>query len=140
MTECSSSQAISKIDEIEIISRYRSLNEHGPLMYPTTPDGRYFVVKSQLWRCSNPLLGEEERVRWVKELMNARRAVKAAKNAGDPAALQAARRQVDAAKVALGERGPVWWTDGAADFNRYKALNTPYADWFAHLGDELPPA
>lgn len=25
-------------------------------MYPTTPDGRYFVVKGQLWRCTNPSL------------------------------------------------------------------------------------
>jgi hypothetical protein len=33
----------------------------------------------------------------------------------------------------LGERGPVWWTDGAPDFNRRMARNTPYADWFAAL-------
>jgi hypothetical protein len=24
------------------------------------PDGRYFVVKGRLWRCSNPALGEVE--------------------------------------------------------------------------------
>ena len=31
--------------------------------------------------------------------------------------------------VVLGERGPVWWTDGAPDFNRKLARNTPYARW-----------
>ena len=51
-------------------------------MNPTTPDGRYFVVKQQLWRCSNPALLEGDRQRWVKALMTARRAVKSAKASG----------------------------------------------------------
>ena len=46
---------------------------------------------------------------------------------------EAARRHVDAAKHALGERGPVWWTDGAEDWNRHMAKNSPYAAWFASL-------
>ena len=50
--------------------------------------------------------------------------------------LAEARRQVDAAKVALGERGPPWWTDGARDWNRYLAKNTPYAAWSAALGPD----
>ena len=50
-------------------------------------------------------------------------------------ALAAARRSVDKAKVGLGERGPVWWTDGSPDLNRHMARNTPYADWFASLGE-----
>lgn len=62
--------------------------------------------------------------------MNARRAVGQAKRSGDAAAMKAARAAVDVAKVALGERGPVWWTDGAPDFNRHIARNTPYAGWF----------
>jgi len=104
-------------------------------MNPTTPDGRYFVVKGQLWRCSNPALDEGDRQRLVNELMAARRAVKAAKASGDPAQLKAARKDVNAAKVALGERGPVWWDDGAPDFNKHKAANTPYVDWYASLGE-----
>lgn len=103
------------------------------MIYPTTPDGRYFVVKGQLWRCSNPALAEEDRQQWVNALMKARQAVKAAKRAEDAAALKAARASVNAAKIALGERGPVWWSDGAADFNRYKAVNTPYRDWYESL-------
>jgi hypothetical protein len=103
--------------------------------YPTTPDGRYFVVKGQLWRCSNPSLDAEVRERLVKQLMSARRAVRAAKAADDSVALKQARADVDAAKVALGERGAVWWNDGAADFNRYKVGNTPYRQWYeAWLG------
>jgi len=29
--------------------------------YPTTPDGRYFVVRGRLWRCTDPSLSEAER-------------------------------------------------------------------------------
>ena len=59
--------------------------------------------------------------------MNARRAVRDALKAEDREAERAARAQVHAAKVALGERGPVWWEDGAPDYNRHLVKNTPYA-------------
>lgn len=98
--------------------------------YPRTPDGRYFIVKGQLWRCSNPALAEEDRQRYVHDLMAARRGVRQAKSSQNPDALQTARAQVQAAKVALGERGEVWWTDGAPDFNQHKVENSPYAQWF----------
>ena len=101
--------------------------------YPPTPDGRYFVVAGRLWRTSNPNLAPSERQDLVNELMTARRQVGAAKKAGDAEAQRGARAAVDAAKRALGERGPVWWTDGAPDFNRRLAANTPYADWYAAL-------
>lgn len=99
--------------------------------YPVTPDGRYFVVKGRLWRCSNPGLAEVDRVRWVKALMDARRAVKRAKAGADPDAMAAARSAVNAAKVELGERGAPWWTDGAPDLNQRLIVNTPYAQWYA---------
>jgi uncharacterized protein (DUF2252 family) len=102
-------------------------------MHPTTPDGRYFVVKGRLWRCSNPDLGARERQRLVNELMDARRAVKSAKASGGPSEMKVARAAVHAAKIALGERGPVWWADGAPDFNRHNVANTPYADWYRAL-------
>ena len=105
------------------------------MKYPITSDGRYFVVRGRLWRMSNPSLAEDERESLVRDLMNARRAVKDAKQADDQAALRTARDAVDAAKVALGERGPVWWDDGQPDYNRHMAKNTPYADWFASLPD-----
>ena len=105
--------------------------------YPTTPDGRYFVVKGRLWRCSNPDLEPEARSSLVKDLMNARRAVKSALNSENEIALKAARQQVNVAKVALGERGAVWWTDGAPDLNRKLVKNTPYADWYAASSSTL---
>jgi len=43
-----------------------------------TPDGRYFVVRGRLWRRANPDLSPEKREALVRELMNARRTVKAA--------------------------------------------------------------
>jgi hypothetical protein len=96
--------------------------------HPITPDGRYFVVRGRLWRTSNPALSPEVRQTLVDQLMAARRAVRTARQAADEAAAHAA---VDVAKQGLGERGPVWWTDGAPDFNRRMARNTPYAAWFA---------
>lgn len=101
--------------------------------YPITPDGRYFVVRGRLWRTSNPGLAPNIRERLVHELMAARRAVATARRKSDEVAEAAAHVSVDRAKVALGERGPVWWNDGAPDLNRNMARTTPYADWFAGL-------
>ncbi|MGI4843654.1 MAG: hypothetical protein ACRYF7_10080 [Janthinobacterium lividum] len=101
--------------------------------YPSTPDGRYFVVAGRLWRSSNPALAPSERQQLVDALMRARRQVGLARRAGDAEAGRSARAAVDAAKRALGERGPVWWTDGAPDYNRRMVANTPYADWYAAL-------
>lgn len=104
-----------------------------PQQHPATPDGRYFVVKGRLWRTSNPALAPGERQQLVDRLMLARRQVGAALKAGDPEAERSARAEVDEVKRALGERGPVWWTDGAPDFNRRMVANTPYAAWHAAL-------
>lgn len=104
------------------------------LQYPVTPDGRYFVVRGRLWRCTDPAIPEAERERLVRALMAARRAMGSARRAADAAGSVDARAAVDAAKRALGERGPVWWNDGAPNFNRYLAKNTPYAAWFSALG------
>ena len=101
--------------------------------YPVTPDGRYFLVRGRLWRCTNPSLEPVCRERLTRELMSARRAKQAAMKAGDGDAREAARQRVDAAKTALGERGPAWWSDGSPDYNRRMAPNTPYAAWFAAL-------
>lgn len=96
----------------------------------TTPDGRYLVVEGRLWRRSNPALGEKQRALLVEALMHARRDVGRALRSGDGEAEREARARVHRAKVALGERGPPWWTDGAPDLNRHRVENTPYAAWF----------
>lgn len=103
--------------------------------YPVTPDGRYLIVRGRLWRCADPGLPPTRRAELVHDLMTARRAVRAALAQADDAALAAAREAVDRAKTALGERGPVWWSDGAPDLNRRMARNTAYADWFAAVGE-----
>lgn len=102
---------------------------------PVTPDGRYLVVRGRLWRRSDPRLSAEAYARLVAQLMRARRDVGVARRADDAAALAAARARVDAAKVALGERGPVWWGDGTPDLTRRMARTTAYATWYAALGD-----
>ncbi len=97
------------------------------MRYTVTPDGRYFIVKGRLWRMTNPALEPATRERLTKELMSARRAVGVALRRHDVPALAAARAAVHAAKIALGERGPVWWTDGAPDLNQRMLKNSPYA-------------
>lgn len=110
-------------------------------MGPVTPDGRYFIVRGRLWRCSDPSLPAGRREELVKELMAARRAKQAAMRNADDTAREAARARVDAAKHQLGERGTVWWDDGAPDYNRRMARTTPYAEWAAGLpaGQDGPP-
>ena len=101
---------------------------------PVTPDGRYIVVRGRLWRRTNPGLDDAVRERLTHELMAARREVRRARLSGDTDSEKLARQRVHAAKVALGERGPVWWADGAPDLTRQLARNTPYAAWHAALG------
>lgn len=95
----------------------------------TTPDGRCIVVKGRLWRATSPHWSAAQKSQAVSDLMAARRAA-----AGRAAALREARRRVDQAKRALGERGLVWWTDGAPDYNRRTVQRSPYAAWYAAIG------
>lgn len=116
-----------RIDRLRLCQRLKHMK------HPITPDGRYIVVRGRLWRVANPHLPPEERERLVRALMTARREVKAGIAAGDPERLAAARRAVDSSKIALGERGAVWWQDGAKDFNRHLVKNTPYREWYERL-------
>ena len=120
---------------VQRAARYRGAMT-APKDHPTTPDGRYFVVRGRLWRKANPALAPERREALVRQLMDARRALRGDATDADAdaeAERAEARRRVDEAKRALGERGPVWWDDGAPDYNRRMARNTPYADWFASV-------
>ena len=86
------------------------------------------IIRGRLWRLSNPFLDPTEHERLVAEIIGARRAVRSAAEARERVA---ARQRMDAAKRALGERGDVWWDDGAPDYNRQRVNDTPYAEWFA---------
>jgi len=72
----------------------------------TTPDGRYIVIQGRLWRAPNPALPAERKVKYMRDLLNGRRALKAAKLSGDEAAITAARRPRSASASAAGCGGP----------------------------------
>lgn len=78
-------------------------------MAEQSEDEHFFYHSGRRWRKTDPTVPEPFRSRLVKELMSARRAVKAALAENNEAALAAARRRVNDAKVALGERGYPWW-------------------------------
>jgi hypothetical protein len=111
-------------------ARFHESIKHAIMDHLSTPGGRYLIVKGRLWRRTNPNLPDERREALVKELMNARRAIGEIGQHQTGGALRPFRARVNAAKIALGERGPVWWTDGTADFNRHLVKNSPYAYWY----------
>ncbi|MEU4695226.1 hypothetical protein [Actinoplanes sp. NPDC023714] len=70
-------------------------------------DDHYIVIKGRRWRATDPAIPEDVAARLRRALMAARRDVGAMQRRGeDPAP---ARKRVQAAKVALGERGTPWW-------------------------------
>ena len=72
-----------------------------------TDDGRYVVIDGRRWRATDPAIPGERRAELTRILMAWRREVRRTK--GTPGE-SAARAGVQAAKVALGERGtPPWW-------------------------------
>ncbi|WP_101848039.1 DUF3253 domain-containing protein [Zhihengliuella sp. ISTPL4] len=71
-----------------------------------TAEGHHIIVNGRRWRATDPSIPENLRQELVDELMAARRAVKAAE--------PGARRRVQDAKTALGERGAPWWEEASA--------------------------
>lgn len=99
--------------------------------YPIiSPDGRDFVARGRRWRMANPALDIAVRDALVVPLMTPRHSLRWD---APLEARAAARAEVDAVKRHLGERGDVWWTDGAPDMNRRVVENTPYRGWFDEL-------
>jgi hypothetical protein len=90
----------------------------------TTEDGHFVVISGRRWRATDPAIPEDVAAVLRRTLMAARRDVGAALRAGeDPAP---ARARVQAAKVALGERGDPWWE---------QTLDQRRARWETGLGD-----
>ena len=71
-----------------------------------TPDGRYVVVDGRRWRATDPDIPAERRAELQRILMAWRRDVRRTKGTDEEAR---SRAGVQAAKVALGERGDPWW-------------------------------
>ena len=74
-----------------------------------TDDGRRVVVDGRSWRTADPALPDDVREQLLHHLGVGRSRVRAARRAGDEAAVAAARARVQLAKTGLGERGPAWW-------------------------------
>ena len=71
-----------------------------------TEDGRFIVVDGRRWRATDPLIPDERRSELQKVLMAWRRDVRRTKGTDEE---RHSRDGVQAAKVALGERGTPWW-------------------------------
>ncbi|WP_310784775.1 hypothetical protein [Mycobacterium sp. Z3061] len=89
-----------------------------------TDDGHYLVIDGRRWRATDPLIPEDRRQELVRILMAWRREVRLTKGTPEEST---ARAGVNAAKVALGERGsPPWW-EASAEQRR--------ARWQAEVGE-----
>lgn len=75
-------------------------------MVDTTEDGRWVVVDGRRRLATDPAIPPALKTELVAELTAARRA---AGEAPDAHAAAAARRRVQLAELALGERGEPWW-------------------------------
>ena len=84
---------------------------------------RYLVAKGILKRCTNPAVDDSTRRKAIKKLMQARMAKD--------------KTAVLEVKTVLGEAGPVWWEDGAPDYSGQHPSQTPYADWWNSLSEEM---
>ncbi|MDN4640750.1 biopolymer transporter Tol [Agreia sp. PsM10] len=82
-------------------------------------DDRWLVINGRKWRRTDPVLSETLVSRLKSHLGRGRSGVRAAKSAGDEAAVAAAvaaaRTRVGLAKHGLGERGPLWWDSPEKD-------------------------
>lgn len=71
-----------------------------------TPDGRYVVIDGRRWRATDPDIPEARQAELRQALMAWRREVRRTRGTDEE---HASRAGVQAAKVALGERGTPWW-------------------------------
>ncbi len=87
-----------------------------------TPDGRYVVIDGRRWRATDPAIPEERRDELTRVLMAWRREVRRTKGTSEE---EQARAGVQAAKVALGERGTPWWEQSGPDRRERWSADVP---------------
>jgi hypothetical protein len=93
---------------------------------PKTEDGHHFLIGGRRWRATDPAIPEERRMELTRILMAWRREVGQTKGTDQE---QAARAGVQAAKVALGERGtPPWWDQTAGQRRARWQADVPVPD------------
>ena len=93
---------------------------------PLTEDGHYFVIDGRRWRATDPAIPDDRRAELTRVLMAWRRDVRRTK--GTPQE-KASRAGVQAAKVALGERGtPAWWEQTDAQRQQRWQADVPVPD------------
>lgn len=80
------------------------------------------MIDGRKWRATDPAIPDERRAELTRSLMAWRREVRRTKGTDEEAA---ARAGVQAAKVALGERGDPWWEQ--TDSQREKRWRTAVA-------------
>lgn len=94
-----------------------------------TPDGRYVVVDGRRWRATDPAIPEERRAELTRILMAWRREVRRTRDTPEE---QRSRAGVQAAKVALGERGrPPWWEQTDAERRARWSVDVPVPEGFS---------
>lgn len=78
-----------------------------------TSDGRYLVIEGRRWRATDPAIPEKRRQELTNILMAWRREVRRTRGTEEE---RTSRDGVQAAKLALGERGqPPWWEQSEAE-------------------------
>ncbi|MCU1369380.1 MAG: hypothetical protein JWO77_574 [Ilumatobacteraceae bacterium] len=88
---------------------------------PPEVEAPHFIeIDGRRWRATDPSIPDAFRKELVDELMRARRAIGVLIKAGDDELLADARRQVSAAKIALGERGEPWWDEPSVEGRRQR--------------------
>lgn len=90
-----------------------------------TADGHYFVIDGRRWRATDPDIPEERRAELTRILMAWRRDVKSTRGTDRE---KRSRAGVQAAKVALGERGDPWWEQSDAERRRRWSADVPAPD------------
>lgn len=90
-----------------------------------TADGHYFVIDGRRWRAADPDIPEDRRAELIRILMAWRREVKTTKGTDRE---RVTRAGVQAARVALGERGDPWWGQSEAERQMRWSADVPTPD------------